>query len=198
LWCGDTALKVAFPALYGIAHVKDAFVADNLEFLGRSNLWNVSFTREAHNWEVDDFASFFRALHSVKVRRGNEDKMWWVSSKKGLFKYKSFFYSLAFSGGSCFPWKSVWRTQAPSRAALFAWSAALGKILTLDNLRKRHVIVINICYMCKKTVESMNHLFFHYDVIFVLWSTLFNRFGISWVMLRRVIDLLVGGPLEGQ
>jgi hypothetical protein len=31
------ALKVAFPALFGIARVKDAFVADNLEFLGDSN-----------------------------------------------------------------------------------------------------------------------------------------------------------------
>jgi hypothetical protein len=32
LWCGNTALKVAFAALFGIAHVKDTLVADNLEF----------------------------------------------------------------------------------------------------------------------------------------------------------------------
>jgi hypothetical protein len=31
----------------------------------------------------------------------------------------------------------------------FAWSAALSKILTLDNLKKWHVIVIDKCYMCK-------------------------------------------------
>jgi hypothetical protein len=59
LWCGDTALKVAFPALFGIAHVKDAAVADNLEHLGDSNQWNISFNREAHDWEVDVFVSFF-------------------------------------------------------------------------------------------------------------------------------------------
>jgi len=35
----------------------------------------VSFTREAHDREVDNFVSFFQALHSVKVRRGSEDKM---------------------------------------------------------------------------------------------------------------------------
>jgi hypothetical protein len=36
--CGvGTALKVAFPALFGIARVKGAFVVDNLEFLGDSN-----------------------------------------------------------------------------------------------------------------------------------------------------------------
>lgn len=50
LWCGDTALKVAFLALFDIARFKDAVVADNLERLGDSFQWNVSFIREAHNW----------------------------------------------------------------------------------------------------------------------------------------------------
>ncbi len=45
-WCGETTLNVAFPVLYGFAR-EDAFIADNLEFLGDSNQWNVSFTRVA-------------------------------------------------------------------------------------------------------------------------------------------------------
>jgi hypothetical protein len=150
----------------------------------------VSFIREALDWEVDDFVSFFQALHSVKVSRGSEDKLWWVSSKKGLFKIKSFFYSLASTGSSRFRWRSVWRTQAPSRAAFFVWSAALSKILTLDNLRMRHVVMINRCYMCKKTGESVDHLLLHCDVAFAFWSSLFSCFGMSWVMPKRVVDLL--------
>jgi hypothetical protein len=70
------------------------------------------------------------------------------------------------------------------------WTAALGKILTQDNLRKRRVIVINRCCMCKKTEETVDHLLLHCDVASVLWNSLFNRFGMSWVMPRRVIDLL--------
>jgi hypothetical protein len=139
----------------------------------------VSFAREAHNWEVNIFASFFQMLHSVIVRRGIEDKLWWVPSKKGPFKVKSFFYSLTCPIGTRFPWKCVWRTQSPLRAAFFLWSAALGKILTLNNLRKRHVIVINICYMCKKTEESVDHLLLHCDVASALWYSLFSRFGLS-------------------
>lgn len=80
----------------------------------------MSFLREAHDWEVDVFSSFFQVLHSVIVRKGSEDRLWWVSSQRGLFKVKSFFSSLASSEGSCFPWKSVWQTQAPSRVAFFA------------------------------------------------------------------------------
>jgi hypothetical protein len=76
LWCGDIALKVAFPALFGIARLKDAVVADNLERLGDSFQWNVSFIREVHDWEVDVFASFFQLLHSVKVNRDNKESLW--------------------------------------------------------------------------------------------------------------------------
>jgi len=168
----------------------------------------VSFTKEVHDWEVNVFASFFQILHLVIVKRGSEDKLWWVPSKKCLFKVKIFssffqilhsiivkrgcedklwcqdffftlFHSLTRRIGTRFPWKYVWRTQAPSRAAFFSWSATLGKIPTLDNLRKRHVIMINKCYMCKKTEEFVNHFLLHCDVAFALWYSLFCRFGLS-------------------
>jgi hypothetical protein len=67
----------------------------------------------------------------------------------------------------------VWQTPAPSKMAFFTWSAALEKIFTLDNLRKRHVIMINRCYMFKKTEESVDHLF-HCNVASTLWNTLFQ------------------------
>jgi len=59
LWCGDTILNEAFPVLFGIAWVQDASIEDNMEILGGSIQWNVSFVREAHDWEVGVFASFF-------------------------------------------------------------------------------------------------------------------------------------------
>jgi hypothetical protein len=34
LWCGDTALKDAFPGLLGISCVTDASVATHMEFSG--------------------------------------------------------------------------------------------------------------------------------------------------------------------
>ena len=74
LWCGDLVLT-AFLVLYGIVCEKNASVAANLEMLGGSNQWNVSFTREAHDWELEVFASFLQVLHLVRVRQGCEDKM---------------------------------------------------------------------------------------------------------------------------
>lgn len=111
-------MKEVFPDLFGIARVKDASVADNMEVLGGSTQWNVSFVREAHDWEVDVFACFFQVLHSTRVNRDRADRLWWVASKKGLFKVKSFFNSLTCSGDSRFPWKCV-ADSGTSKGSLF-------------------------------------------------------------------------------
>jgi hypothetical protein len=51
--------------------------------------------------------------------------------------------------------------MVPWRLAFFVWFAALGKILTLDNLRTRNVVVVEWCCMCKKSGESIDHLLIH-------------------------------------
>jgi hypothetical protein len=40
--------------------------------------------------------------------------------------------------------------------ASFAWLATLGKIITMDILRKRNIIVVDGC--CKKNEQSVDHL----------------------------------------
>jgi hypothetical protein len=66
--------------------------------LGGSIQWNVSFVREAHDWEVVVFASF-QVLQLATVSRDHADRLWWVSSKKGVFKVKTYFISLVGSEG---------------------------------------------------------------------------------------------------
>jgi hypothetical protein len=79
VWCGEKTFKKVFPYLFSIACVKDALVAVHLEFSSGSPQWNVSFIRAVHEWEVDVFASLFNLLYSYRVRRKDEDKLWWVS-----------------------------------------------------------------------------------------------------------------------
>jgi hypothetical protein len=107
LWCGDSVLKVVFPVSYEIACEKNALVAANMQMLGGSNQWNVSFIRKTHDWELEVFASFLQVLHSVRVRQGCEDRLWWISSERGLFNVKALFYAWACNEGRRFPWKSV-------------------------------------------------------------------------------------------
>jgi hypothetical protein len=44
--------------------------------------------------------------------------------------------------------------------------------------------------MCKKSGESIEHLFLHCEVARELWCEIFILFGVKWVMLERVIELL--------
>jgi hypothetical protein len=62
----------------------------------------------------------------------------------------------------------------------------------MENLRKRHLIVVDWCCMCKKMGETVDHFLLHYKVASALWSSLFffkSFFGLKWVMPCRVVDL---------
>jgi hypothetical protein len=65
----------------------------------------------------------------------------------------------------------------------------LGRILTADNLRRRHVIIVNWCCMCKADGESVDHLLLHCVYAKELWDLVFAMFEIFWVMHGRVRDL---------
>ena len=92
-----------------------------------------------------------------------------VPSRKGKFDVRSLYKILAYKEAIPFPWKSIWRTNAHSRVVFLAWLAVLGKALTLDNLRKRHLIMVNRCYLCKSDGETVDHLLLHCEVANALW-----------------------------
>ena len=52
----------------------------------------------------------------------------------------------------------------------------MGTILTIDNLRKK-VLILDWCYMCKSNGESVDHILLHSPIFFELWSMVFTLFG---------------------
>jgi hypothetical protein len=126
--------------------------------------------------------SFFNRLYSISARHGEGDRLLWNPSKKGLFEVKSFYEELIRKDDPSFPsflWKKIWRVKAPTRVAFFVWSATLDKILTHDNLRKRNVIMIEWCCLCKKSGESIDHLLLHCEIARDLWSYILILFGVE-------------------
>ena len=98
------------------------------------------------------------------------------------------------SNDCCFPWKIIWKQKILSLKAFFVWTVALGKYLTIDNLRKMKVWILDWCYMCKCNGELVDHLFLHCPVAMDLWSIVLGLFGVSWVMPESV----VGSKLAGK
>ena len=98
------------------------------------------------------------------MRGFGKDKMCWKSDREKSFTTKDYYNLLMGSNDYCFPWKSIWKQKIPSRVAFFVWTAALGKCLTIDNLQKMKVWILDWCYMCKCNGESIDHLFLHCPV----------------------------------
>ena len=70
------------------------------------------------------------------------------------------------------------------------WTAAHGQILTLDNLILRGRPLANRCYLCCCNAESMDHLLLFCPIAHSLWMYMLRLFGIDWVMLGSIKDLL--------
>ena len=104
--------------------------------------------------------------------------MCWKPDRNKGFMVKDYYSLLAGSIDFCFPWKSIWKQKILTRVVFFVQTAALGKCLTIDNLRKRNIWILDWCYMCKCNGESVNHLFLHCLVAMDLWSMVLGLFGV--------------------
>ena len=68
----------------------------------------------------------------------------------------------------------------------------LGKVLTLDQVKKRDWALANRCYFCQAEEESIDHLFIHCEKTRALREMLFTLFRVSWVFPSSVRETLLG------
>ena len=118
--------------------------------------------------------------------------MCWTPSKRKNFEVKSYYnYKMRVKLESVDgPRKIIWKSKAPSRVAFFVWTAVLGKILIIDNLRKKRIIVTEWCCMCNKNGESIVHLLLHGEVALEVWNMVCQLFGVVWVMSGSLKECL--------
>ena len=67
----------------------------------------------------------------------------------------------------------------PSKVAFFLWVAALGNILTEENLRKHNIILVSWCCMRKRDEETVDHLLLHCPIARDLLDVVFALFGVE-------------------
>ena len=182
IWCGDRSLRVVYPGLFSIAGNRDASVANLMSYKNGVLHWELTFACNVHDWEMNSMNSLMELIYFANVVGNGVDTLCWQQKSKGGFTMKSFYQSLSPSPSRMFPWKGVWKPKVPPRVAFFLWVTVLGKILTAENLRKRNIIIVSWCCMCKTNGESIDHLFIHCPVARELWNAVFCTFGVLWVM----------------
>ena len=61
-----------------------------------------------------------------------------------------------------------------------------GKILSLDNLKKRGFYITNKCCLYKENEENISHLFLECPFALKIWSMVWEKFGICWVLKENL------------
>jgi hypothetical protein len=150
----------------------------------------LNFIRPVQNWEEESISSFLDLLYSSSVKGYGLNKVCWRGSQQKGFQVKSYYKALIPQNAEVGPWKNIWKPKVPIWVAFFVWTAVMDRILTTDNLRRRWVIILDWCCMCKNSGESLSHLLLHCSVARDLWNFIFNIFGIQWDMPKDVRDLL--------
>ena len=190
MWCGGIPLKDLFLELYRITRDKDAFVAKHLRIRNDKIHWEMDFICSIHDWELESISTFLDLLYSVSPKGQGQDQICWKPTMSKTFQVCLFYHVLSSKAGVLFTWKCIWKPKVPPRVAFFIWTVVLGRILTANNLRRRNIILVDWCCLCKEDGETIDHLFLHCKVARELWNFVFNLFGMSWVMPRKVVELL--------
>uniref|UniRef100_A0A2N9GEV9 TIR domain-containing protein n=1 Tax=Fagus sylvatica TaxID=28930 RepID=A0A2N9GEV9_FAGSY len=194
MWCGGIPLKSLFLVLFSCSSNKTVSIESLLcrPVEGGGRVWNLPFIRDFNDWEMDDVLNFFTFIHSKAPANEDPDVLRWKLRQHGRFYAKSYYHVLSGKAGISFPWKAIWRVNAPRRVAFFMWTAAWGKILTCDNLMRRGYSMAGWCCMCRVGCETGDHLLIHCSLTLNLWHSVLRAFGVLWVFPNRVVDLIYG------
>ena len=133
-----------------------------------------------------------RSLDHLHLSPLVPDMRSWSLSPSGLFAVKSFFLALSqFSSlPPVFPTKFVWNSQVPFKVKSLVWLVVHKKININDLLQLRKpykALSPDICKLCMKHGETVDHLFLHCSLTTGLWHKLFQLVKTDWVPSRRGI-----------
>ena len=122
---------------------------------------------------------FLQTLHDQNFRPTGEDMLLLKEVKAKSFSVKVMYRGYDISPAFDFPHRSIWNSAVPPKFGIFTWEATWGKVLTLDNLKRRGMAFANRCFMCEEDEETINHLLIHCRSTKMLWDLLLSIGGIS-------------------
>ena len=181
----------AFPTLFNLAAHKDARVVDVWDFSREDGGWSPVFLRPLNDWEVAEVERFLLFLHNKKIRPFQEDRLVLKESLTNGFSVSLMYRKLRYSLPTDFPWQSIWNPIVPPKLGFFAWEASWGKVLTLDQLKRRGISLVNRCCLCEENEETIDHLLIHCSRAKILWDILLAITDFNWVFPRLVRQLLL-------
>ena len=123
--------------------------------------WSPIFLRPFNDSKVEEVERFLHFLHSRKIRPFQEDQLLLKESTDDGFSVRLMYRKLVHSLPTAFPFRSIWNPIVPPKLGFFAWEASWGKVLTLDQLKRRGIPLANMCFLCEDDEETIDHMLIH-------------------------------------
>ncbi|CAL1392585.1 unnamed protein product [Linum trigynum] len=193
-WVPGKLLVSDFPRVGFVAQSLDAFVSDMFSMVDRS--WEIPLTislRGGAEAERVLLMQTLNALPQLWITTGPARLVWPLEASM-VFSVHSFATNLIesnFGGDTAFPFKLVWNPCVPSKICCFLWMVSHEKIATVDNLRKRGMILPNWCSLCKQHEESISHLFFSCPFAIAIWDNFKKAFDLHGPYLPFIRQFLI-------
>ena len=134
---------------------------------------------------------FLLFLQNRKIRPFQEDRLILKETRPDGFSVRLMYRKLMHSLPTDFPWHSIWNPIVPPKLGFFAWEASWGKVLTLDQLKKRGIPLVNRCFLCEEEEETTDHLLIHCSRAKMLWNLFFVIMDYNWVFPLTVRQSLL-------
>lgn len=113
-------------------------------------------------WRLGDNSDSLwkRILKWVFVSGGGKDKRIWEPDEQGDFSVRSSYQSLMRKEDVPVVWPKLWKAVSPG-GENFRLASWFGKVLMMDQLKKRRMVIINACPLCLRAEENVHHIFLH-------------------------------------
>lgn len=178
MWTRGTTLKARFPWLFHLSANKMASVSEMGRWSCGKWEWDNEWRRALREREEAGARELYTVLHNYSLTEGEADS--W-GGRGGIVEKERRRGQRRQEGRNNFSCIHIWQVYAPFKAQVMAWRLAWNRLPTMDNLRKRLVILVEEwkCYCCREEVETGRHLFFDCLEIQDLWQKMIRWSGIS-------------------
>ncbi|XP_063941514.1 uncharacterized protein LOC135149664 [Daucus carota subsp. sativus] len=179
-WFENKILKDVFKRLYHLSNLKDITVHDMVD-CWRNSKENSGFdkwTRKLRQWELEEEGKLEAIIQSIIFLKGEDELLW----SENLKSYLVSSMTLQFSGQSEeVEWSFIWKIKIPHKIKLFLWKVQMNILHTKGFLVSRNILdpLEAHCPICRKVVETTDHLFLECRLARAAWKYLFEWWQIN-------------------
>jgi hypothetical protein len=167
-WPWFISTPVTLPLIQQLNHININYLYQAAHFheQGHPFYWLEIRTRARVSYRQEEEWDSFCGTNRVGIQLHNtEDQLMWAGGdNSGHTTVKNIYTAIANSTvhNNILGWrKKLWIWKIPLKIKLFNWLANENKIPTWDNLLRKGWMGPNICQLCNRDAESVQHLFIH-------------------------------------